>query len=260
MKVFETERLLVRDWEEKDAEDLFAYAQDSEIGPPAGWEPHQSLEDSREYLAKVTPGVEMCIELKETGRVIGALGLHRDHYRPHGIESRSIGYVLSRDYWGRGIMTEAVRGLLDYAFTVLGLAIVTVQHSGENDRSRRVAEKCGFVREGILREAFRPVIGRGMLDTWVYSMTEEEWKSGRSYREAKPAWRFFQNRACPYFPCHEGADEETFSCQFCYCPLYLKSECGGGYRILDNGVKDCSECLLPHVDYDYVNKKLREQP
>lgn len=58
---------------------------------------------------------------------------------------------------------------------------------------------------------------------------------------------FFQNTSCEYFPCHKCADPETFSCLFCYCPLYALGEnCGGNFTYLDNGIKDCSNCLRPH--------------
>ncbi len=65
---------------------------------------------------------------------------------------------------------------------------------------------------------------------------------------------YFQNRNCPYFPCHAHSGE-TFNCLFCYCPLYaLGDGCGGNYRYLENGVKDCSACLIPHSPggYGYV--------
>ena len=65
-------------------------------------------------------------------------------------------------------------------------------------------------------------------------------------------YKFFQNRDCEYFPCHAGADPEKFSCLFCYCPLYaLGSACGGNFRYLENGVKDCSACLRPHRAENY---------
>lgn len=58
---------------------------------------------------------------------------------------------------------------------------------------------------------------------------------------------FYQNLTCPYFPCHEGADPEGFSCLFCFCPLYaLGEDCGGNFRYTDEGIKDCSGCLRPH--------------
>ena len=62
-----------------------------------------------------------------------------------------------------------------------------------------------------------------------------------------PNYDFFQNNACEYFPCHAGADQETFSCIFCYCPLYALGEnCGGNFTYTKTGVKDCSGCLRPH--------------
>lgn len=67
---------------------------------------------------------------------------------------------------------------------------------------------------------------------------------------------YFQNRECPYFPCHENAGEE-FNCLFCYCPLYaLGDSCGGNFRYTDQGIKDCSHCCLPHSPggYDYIIK------
>lgn len=63
---------------------------------------------------------------------------------------------------------------------------------------------------------------------------------------------FFQNRECEYFPCHKGADPETFSCLFCYCPLYcLGDRCGGSFRYTAKGIKDCSGCLRPHLRENY---------
>lgn len=72
-------------------------------------------------------------------------------------------------------------------------------------------------------------------------------------------YAFFQNKECEYFPCHEGADAESFNCLFCYCPLYLlKEKCGGHFVCLENGVKDCSKCQIPHKPggYEYVMGKM----
>ena len=70
---------------------------------------------------------------------------------------------------------------------------------------------------------------------------------------------FFQNKACEYFPCHKNADPETFSCLFCYCPLYpLGDKCGGNFTYLENG-KDCSDCLRPHKRECY-NKIMEQMP
>lgn len=70
---------------------------------------------------------------------------------------------------------------------------------------------------------------------------------------------FFQHKACEYFPCHKGAKEDSFSCLFCYCPLYaLGDQCGGNFTYTESGIKDCSGCLIPHrrENYEYITKKM----
>ena len=71
---------------------------------------------------------------------------------------------------------------------------------------------------------------------------------------------FFQNRECKYFPCHKGSAED-FNCLFCYCPLYtLGDRCGGKFRYTEKGIKDCTNCLIPHSPggYTYVLSKIPE--
>ena len=70
---------------------------------------------------------------------------------------------------------------------------------------------------------------------------------------------FFQNRECEYYPCHRGADPESFNCLFCYCPLYaLGDRCGGCFTYLSNGIKDCSGCMKPHCrgSYERIMEKM----
>ena len=82
----------------------------------------------------------------------------------------------------------------------------------------------------------------------------------------KPYWEgkhfsFFSNKECEYFPCHKGADPENFNCLFCYCPLYaLGEKCGGNFKITEKGIKDCTNCQLPHKrkNYGYVTGKYQE--
>lgn len=70
----------------------------------------------------------------------------------------------------------------------------------------------------------------------------------------KEGFDFFQNRACEYFPCHKGVADEDFNCLFCYCPLYLLGdECGGNFEYLPNGIKNCSNCTLPHCREGYAH-------
>lgn len=64
---------------------------------------------------------------------------------------------------------------------------------------------------------------------------------------------FFQHKECEFFPCHEGMEEDQFSCLFCYCPLYaLGDKCGGNFTYTEHGIKDCSNCLLPHRRENYL--------
>lgn len=71
-------------------------------------------------------------------------------------------------------------------------------------------------------------------------------------------YKFFSHKKCEFFPCHKTESPEDFNCLFCYCPLYFVEDCGGNYSILDNKIKDCSECMLPHKreNYDYIISKL----
>ena len=72
---------------------------------------------------------------------------------------------------------------------------------------------------------------------------------------------FFQNKECEYFPCHRGAEKESFNCLFCYCPLYcLGDKCGGNFTYTQGGIKDCSGCLVPHrrENYGRICEKMGE--
>lgn len=82
----------------------------------------------------------------------------------------------------------------------------------------------------------------------------------KSYWEGKH-FSYFSNKECEYFPCHKGADSENFNCLFCYCPLYALGEnCGGNFRFTENGIKDCTECQVPHKkqNYGYITGKYQE--
>ena len=75
------------------------------------------------------------------------------------------------------------------------------------------------------------------------------------------SYKFFNNNKCEYFPCHKTNDLENFNCLFCYCPLYaLKNKCGGNFRYTEKGIKDCTNCTLPHKrdNYDYIIGKFQE--
>lgn len=143
----ETERLILRPWRESDLEDLYAYASVDGVGEMAGWSHHKSMDESKTILGLFIRGKKtFALELKETGRVIGSLGM--EELDPDPVEGekygREIGYVLAKEHWGRGLMPEAVSAVIDYCFNVLDYDYLTCGHFIRNDRSRRVVEKCGF--------------------------------------------------------------------------------------------------------------------
>lgn len=72
------------------------------------------------------------------------------------------------------------------------------------------------------------------------------------------SFNYFQNKECEYFPCHKVNEKEkgSFNCLFCFCPLYNMNDCGGCYKRLNNGLKDCTACMIPHFNYDFIINKL----
>ena len=144
----ETDRLILRAWRESDLADFYEYASVDGVGQRCGWLPHQSMEESRSILKIFMEEKKtFVLELKESGKVIGSIGLElrdADLGIPDELLGREIGYVLNKDYWGRGLMPEAVKAVIDYCFAKLDFDWLTCGHFLWNDQSRRVVEKCGF--------------------------------------------------------------------------------------------------------------------
>ena len=142
-----TPRLLLRPWTWDDVQDLYAYASVDGVGQMAGWMPHQNVEESRAIL-QMFMDEKKTFALEYQGKVIGSLGVEAydepTYPELDAVAAREIGYVLSRDYWGRGLVPEAVQAVIEYLFDTVGLDVIVVGHFARNDRSRRVIEKCGF--------------------------------------------------------------------------------------------------------------------
>lgn len=174
----ETERLILRTWEKRDAVELYEYASNPNVGPAAGWKPHSSVQESRAIIDQLfRVNTTWAIVHKVTNRVIGSIGLEPDRIRTN-IKSRELGYSLSEDYWGEGIMTEAANKIISYAFDEMHLDVLMIRTSDINRRSQRVIEKCGFTYEGTLRRAYRIYDGT-LRETRVYSILREEHEAGR---------------------------------------------------------------------------------
>ena len=142
----ETERLILRPWTGEDLGDFFESASIEGLGQMAGWLPHKTIAESKTILDMFIRGKKtFAIELKETGKVIGSLGIEETDPDPEPeMLGREIGYVLHRDHWGRELMPEAVKAAISWCFDTLGYDFLTCSHFDWNMQSKRVIEKCGF--------------------------------------------------------------------------------------------------------------------
>ena len=142
-----TERLTLRPWRESDLHDFYEYASVDGVGQMAGWKPHRSMEESQEILTRFIAGKKI-FALEHRGKVIGSLGVHDYNETQHPgygeLTGAEIGYVLSKAYWGQGLMPEAVKEVINWLFSEEKLDFIIVGHFDRNAQSRRVIEKCGF--------------------------------------------------------------------------------------------------------------------
>ena len=144
----ETDRLIIRAWQKTDLIDFYEYARVDGVGQRCGWLPHESIEEASRILDMfIAEKKTFALELKENGKVVGSVGLEvreTDLQLDESFAGREIGYVLNKDYWGRGLMPEAVKAVINCCFRELGFDWLTCGHFVWNDQSRRVVEKCGF--------------------------------------------------------------------------------------------------------------------
>lgn len=145
----ETERLILRSWRESDLDDFYEYARVDGVGQMAGWMPHENIEKSEQILKMfIEEKKTLALELKANGKVIGSLGIEKAPNEPEIAQEllgRELGYVLSKQYWGMGLMPEAVRAVIDYCLDILNYDYLACAHFVWNRQSRRCIEKSGFL-------------------------------------------------------------------------------------------------------------------
>ncbi len=149
-KVLETQRLILREFKENDLTDFYEYASVDGVGEMAGWSHHENIETTKEILNSfIKDNKVFAIVYKENNKVIGSLGVEKygmedklDEFKD--LYGRSIGYVLSKDYWGKGLMKEAVKCVINYLFDECNLDFIICGYYLFNNQSKRVQEKCGF--------------------------------------------------------------------------------------------------------------------
>ncbi len=178
MPTLETERLVIRRMGMRDAEDLYEYGKDPEVARHVLWDAYRNVSEARGYvryvLRKYRAGepASWCIELKSEQKVIGTIGFmwyQRDN------NAAEVGYSLSRAYWNKGIMTEALAEIIRYGFCEARLHRIEAQHEVSNPASGAVMRKCGMRMEGTLRGR---LYNKGRyVDVNLYSILREEYFS-----------------------------------------------------------------------------------
>jgi len=154
--VLETPRLILRQMKITDTDDMYEYAQSQEITEYLLWRPHPSSDVTRRYLKSIQKLYrkgkmpDWALENKENGKMIGTCGF-ADIDENNFIGE--VGYVLNKNYWGRGLAAEALSAVIDFGFKVLELQRIEARFMVGNGRSKRVMEKCGMNFEGILRSS-----------------------------------------------------------------------------------------------------------
>ena len=178
--VLQTERLILRPWRQEDLEDFYEYAKVDGVGQMAGWLPHESKDVTQTILDSFIAH-KKTFALELDGKVIGSLGIenYKEDEFPEldSLKGRSIGYVLSKNYWGQALMPEAVKAVQKYLFNTEGFDFLIVSHYAFNLQSKRVIEKCGFQYCKTI-----PLHTRygTTEDTLVYILRQEDWKNAKT--------------------------------------------------------------------------------
>ncbi len=187
MQTLTTERLILRGWNHSDADDLYEIVGNPNVAKGAGWKPMDNRADVPGLIDRYIDREDVwAIEHRLHKKVIGAVGLNVDVFRPTLDKCKMLTFSLSEAFWGSGYAKEAAQALLRHAFAHLHLDIVTTNHFPSNVQSKRVIEKCGFVYEGTLRRAIQLYNG-AVSDAACYSILREEYKNPPATRGMRHA-------------------------------------------------------------------------
>jgi len=171
-----TERLLLRPFTLDDADDVFEYAVDPQVGPSAGWPVHKDVWETQGIIQSVFIDTEdevFALQLRDSGKVIGSIGLQQMTWSGAPAGTWEIGYCLNPACWGRGYMPEAAQELLRHGFEHNGLKEIWSGHYDFNHKSKRVIEKCGW-RYFDTAQVQVKLLGETRTELF-YRMTRAEW-------------------------------------------------------------------------------------
>lgn len=194
MKTLETNRLILREWKMTDVYDMFEYASMDDVGIAAGWPKHDSLEISQTIVESfVNEHNEYAIVLKESNKVIGSIGIKNSSMDKLGnVDQRCLGYVLNKNYWGLGIMPEAVKRVIAYLFDDVGVEAIWLGHFTHNTQSKSVILKCGF--EVIGEGKYDAKLLNITFDTIQYAMTKDKYIGNKGIKKEFPILEFDEDK------------------------------------------------------------------
>ena len=173
-----TDRLLLRKFELNDSYDMFKnWANDSEVTKFLTWRPHDSIKVTKDIMEKWVNDYEnyniynWAIEIKETREVIGGISIVKLDENNYSCE---IGYCMSTRYWGKGIMSESLKAVINYLFSDIGFNRVAANHDTINAASGRVMFKSGMKLEGTLRQV-KLRSNKEFYDLAIYAILKDDW-------------------------------------------------------------------------------------
>lgn len=170
-----TQRTILRPWSLEDLDDFYEYARVDGVGQMAGWLPHESKETSKMILDDFM-SEKKTFAIEYEGKVIGSIGI--EEYNEKELpeldqkRGREIGFVLSKAYWGLGLMPEAVREVIRYLFEEIDLDVIVCAHFIRNQQSARVQQKCGF---HFIKETQTKTLCNTVEDEYVNLLWKQEW-------------------------------------------------------------------------------------
>lgn len=177
--IYETERLIVREWEAEDYLDLYEYAKDPNVSKFLSFKPYTSLQEARDRITKVQQQYisepylrSYAIMLKSENKIVGSIDI--DDYSPKAEGTVEIGYIQNANYWGKGYVTEALVGMFKYIKRNNIAKRIYCKHDLDNTKSGNVMRRAGMTFEGVLRKAGGSNNTHSRYDLAMYSILYEE--------------------------------------------------------------------------------------
>ena len=175
--ILKTKRLILRSWGISDAENLYEYARDPDVGPIAGWPPHNNVEESRKVIENVLNGKECyAVCLKSDNKAIGAIELkfNCNTDMTNRDDECELGYWIGKPFWGNGYIPEAANEIIRHGFEDLHMSLIWCGYYDGNIKSKRVQEKCGFTYYRTTKNVEVPLMNE-FRTGHTSVLTKEQW-------------------------------------------------------------------------------------